>query len=157
MRAINESGLSLVKHFEGCQLQAYQDEVDVWTIGYGHTGLSHMDGTVYHGREITQDEAESLLRYDLDTFGRRVEKLVTTEISDNQFAALASFDFNTGGLVNSTLRQLLNAGDYWGAAGQFGRWNHAGGVELRGLTLRRASERDLFCSFPHFIHGDDTV
>ena len=34
---ISEKGLALIKEFEGCQLTAYQDEVGVWTIGYGIT------------------------------------------------------------------------------------------------------------------------
>jgi len=28
----------LTEQFEGCKLTAYQDQVGVWTIGYGHTG-----------------------------------------------------------------------------------------------------------------------
>ena len=38
----------------------------------------------------------------------------------------------------------LNAGDIMGAAGQFERWNKAGGKEVQGLTNRRLAERDLF-------------
>ena len=44
---INQEGLDLIKHFESLRLKAYQDSVGVWTIGWGHTGLSHNDGTVY--------------------------------------------------------------------------------------------------------------
>ena len=32
---ISEKGTSLIKHFEGCRLEAYQDSVGIWTIGYG--------------------------------------------------------------------------------------------------------------------------
>ena len=34
---ISEEGVALLKKFEGCELEAYQDSVGVWTIGYGHT------------------------------------------------------------------------------------------------------------------------
>ncbi len=34
---ISESGLNLIKGFEDLRLEAYQDIVGVWTIGYGHT------------------------------------------------------------------------------------------------------------------------
>ena len=34
---ISEEGISLIKSYEGCRLEAYQDSVEVWTIGYGHT------------------------------------------------------------------------------------------------------------------------
>ncbi len=33
----SQRGLSLIKSFEGLRLQAYQDAVGVWTIGYGTT------------------------------------------------------------------------------------------------------------------------
>ena len=34
---ISKEGIALIKKFEGIELQAYQDSVGVWTIGYGHT------------------------------------------------------------------------------------------------------------------------
>jgi lysozyme len=143
-RQINARGLSLVKHFEQLFLKAYRDEVGIWTIGWGHTGLQHKDGTVYEGRFITREKAEELLRYDMHQFETRVETFVRVPIDDDQFSALVSFDFNTGGLESSTLLKLLNAGDDAGAADQFLRWNKAGGKELKGLTRRRISERNLF-------------
>ena len=33
---ISQEGIALIKKFEGCELDAYQDAVGVWTIGYGH-------------------------------------------------------------------------------------------------------------------------
>ena len=46
---ISNKGIELIKKFEGCRLKAYQDSVNVWTIGYGHTK------GVYDGMTITQD------------------------------------------------------------------------------------------------------
>ena len=151
MRKINQRGIDLVKHFEGCYLKAYQDSVGVWTIGYGHTGLQHKDGTVYRGRVITQAKAEELLRYDMRQFEARVETFVKVPLSDDQYAALVSFDFNTGGLGKSTLLRMLNDYNIAGAADQFLRWNKAGGKVLRGLTRRRASERNLFLGKTPYI------
>ena len=34
---ISKEGIALIKKFEGCELESYQDSVGVWTIGYGHT------------------------------------------------------------------------------------------------------------------------
>lgn len=143
-RQISQRGIDLIKHFEGCYLKAYKDSVGVWTIGYGHTGLVHKDGTVKAGRMITQQEAEDLLRYDLTNFAKRVEQGATVPMTDDQFAALVSFDFNTGGFLRSTLRKKLNAGQYDEAANQFLLWDKAGGKTLKGLTRRRRSERNLF-------------
>lgn len=150
-REVNARGIELIKHFEGCYLEAYKDSVGVWTIGYGHTGLVHRDGTVKAGRTITRAEAEELLRHDLRVFARRVEEGATVPLGDDQFAALVSFDFNTGGFLKSTLRKKLNAGDYAGAAEQFLPWDKAGGKRLRGLTRRRRSERRLFLGEREFL------
>lgn len=151
-RQINANGLKLVKHFEGLYLKAYKDSVGVWTIGYGHTGLQHKDGTVYSGRVISEQKAEELLRYDMRQFEERVETFVKVPVDDNQFSALVSFDFNTGGLGKSTLLKKLNASDYRGAADQFLLWDKAGGKTLAGLTRRRKSERNLFLSqLPYII------
>lgn len=130
----------IISRFEGCKLTAYQDQVGVWTIGYGHTG------NVHPGDVITQEQAEELLLADLESFEQSVRKLVKVELTDNQLAALISFAFNLGGhtLQTSTLLKLLNQGDYNSAADQFLRWDHAGGVQVAGLTRRRQAERLLF-------------
>jgi lysozyme len=151
MRHIKERGLDLVKHFESLFLKAYQDPVGVWTIGWGHTGLKHNDGTVHKGRAITEDDAHELLRHDMETFAERVAEFITVPLNDDQFDALVSFDFNTGGLAKSTLRKKLNAGDYEGAANEFPKWNKAGGKVLRGLTRRRKSEQNLFLGKADYI------
>jgi lysozyme len=155
-RGISRTGLSLVKHFESCLkpvgddlYQAYQDGGGVWTIGWGHTGLQHLDGTVHKGRRITGQEADELLAYDMNQFEERVKRLVKVELSDDQHAALVSFDFNTGGLTlrggaPSTLLKKLNAGDYAGAAKEFPKWNKDNGKVVKGLVRRRLAERALF-------------
>src|SRR5215472_2315141 len=150
MREINKRGLELVKHFESLFLKAYQDPVGVWTIGWGHTGIKHNDGTVFKGRTITEQDAHELLRHDMTTFAERVSSFITVPLNDDQFDALVSFDFNTGGLGKSTLRKKLNNGDYAGAANEFPKWNKAGGKVLRGLTRRRKSEQNLFLGKEHY-------
>jgi lysozyme len=150
-RQINQRGIDLIKHFEGLYLKAYKDSVGVWTIGYGHTGLVHRDGTVKAGRKITQAEAEELLRYDLRVFSKRVQGGTTVPLTDDQFAALVSFDFNTGGFLKSTLRKKLNQGLYSAAADELLKWDKAGGKVLKGLTRRRRSERNLFRGKTPFI------
>jgi lysozyme len=148
---INSDGLLLVQHFEGLYLTAYQDEVGIWTIGYGHTGLTHNDGTVHSGRQITREQAIELLKYDMGAFEKRVAEAVDVPLNGNEFSALVSFDFNTGAINRSTLLRLLNSGDRSGAANEFPKWNRAGGQILSGLTRRRASERNLFLSMRPYI------
>lgn len=158
-RQINLSTRQLVKTFEGLYLEAYKCPAGVWTIGYGHTGIRHNDGTVKKGRSITEQQALELLEYDLNIFADGVEKLLLprprAEINDNQFGALVSFAFNLGlgNLQKSTLLQRVNARNYAGAITEFGKWNKADGRVLLGLTRRRASEANLWCSFPNYIVG----
>ena len=142
IRPISETGLDLIRDFEGRRLNAYQDAVGVWTIGYGHTR------TAYPGQRITEAGATALLREDVATFERAVSRAVRVPLTDNQYAALVSFAFNvgSGALNSSTLLRRLNAGDYFGAANELRRWNRAGGRELYGLTRRREAERSLFLS-----------
>lgn len=140
----SDRGLALIREFEGLRLTAYQDAVGVWTIGYGTTR------GVKKGQKITDAQAEELLREDVARFEPEVLRLVKVPLSQSQFDALVSFAYNLGSknLGGSTLLRMLNAGDYKGAAGQFERWNKAGGKVLAGLTRRRAAERKLFENSP---------
>ena len=135
------AAISLIQEFEGLELKAYKCPAGIWTIGYGHTGPE-----VYEGQTITKDEAEAILNNDLKKFEDGVDKLVTVHLTDNQKAALVSFAFNVGlgNLKNSTLLKMLNQGRYSDAAMQFLRWDKAGGKPLKGLSRRRAAERELF-------------
>ncbi|WP_193159309.1 lysozyme [Serratia marcescens] len=144
---ISDDGMALIKRFEGLRLQAYQDSVGVWTIGYGWT--QQVAGRkVGAGMAIDAATAERLLLCGIAQFEQGVERRVAVTITQGQFDALVSFAYNLGlhALENSTLLRRLNAGDRQGAADQFGRWVNAGGVRLDGLVARRAAERALFLS-----------
>jgi lysozyme len=132
--------IALIQEFEGCELKAYQDSTGRWTIGYGHTF------GVYQGLSISQAQANTFLTADVQNTSAQVTKYVTGTINQNQFDALVSFTFNEGivRLAGSTLLALVNQGDFLGAAGEFAKWNEAGGVIVPGLERRRAAERALF-------------
>jgi len=138
----SQTGINLIKEFEGFRNNAYQDSVGVWTIGYGHTL------TARSGMRISRAEGERLLRQDLVRFERAVRDRVIVPITQNQFDALVSFAFNVGvgAFSKSTLLRLLNRGDYTGAKNEFKRWVHAGGRRLQGLVRRRDREATLFAS-----------
>ncbi|CAH3745854.1 glycoside hydrolase family protein [Enterobacter hormaechei] len=143
----SDKGIALIKEFEGCKLTAYQDSVGVWTIGYGWT--QPVDGKpIRAGMTIKQETAERLLKTGLVSYESDVSRLVKVGLTQGQFDALVSFTYNLGArsLSTSTLLRKLNAGDYTGAAGEFLRWNKAGGKVLNGLTSRREAERALFLS-----------
>lgn len=138
---MNDAGRELIKRFEGCRLEAYQDTGGVWTIGYGHTG------DVEPGQKITQHQADAILNYDIDRHAEGVAKLVSgLTLTENQVAALVSFAFNVGvkRFAGSTLLKLLRAGHVQRAAAQFPRWKFDNGRVLPGLVKRREAERQLF-------------
>jgi len=139
---INAEGLAIIKKYEGCSLKPYYCPAGVATIGFGHTRSVTMKDA-----PITKEEAEELLKRDVEEFEDGVLALVSYEkLHTNQLSALVSFAYNLGlgSLKRSTLLRLLNESRPLEASGQFLRWNKAGGKVLRGLTKRRESERLLF-------------
>lgn len=147
---ISSHGIVLIQNYEGLRTTAYKPlkNESGWTIGYGHHGPDVKPGSVC----TEQGAYEQLLR-DL----RRVEhQLISAlnadeiEVTQGQFDALCSLLFNLSGgirkLVKFKLWTKLKAGDVKGAAHEFLDINKAGGVEVKGLTLRRRAEARLFLS-----------
>lgn len=144
----NDAAIALIKEYEGLRTEAYPDPAHGWsvpTIGYGHTSAAGAP-RVSKGMKITPAGAEEILRSDLVKFERAVASAVHVPLNENQFGALVSFTFNLGpgNLKSSTLLRRLNAGDYAGAAAEFGKWVKADGKTLPGLVRRREAERLLF-------------
>lgn len=150
---INEDGIIIVKSFEGLRLQAYQDSVGIWTIGYGHTSMAGPPD-VYPGMVITEAEADQILRRDLDLFEAGVTRGIAIATNSDQFSAMVSFAFNVGlgAFRDSTLLRKHNAGDFAGAANEFLRWVYAGGQVLPGLERRRKAERALYLSQDYTVY-----
>ena len=137
---ISAEGLALIKKFEGCELEAYQDAVGVWTIGYGH-----IKG-VKEGMTITKQQAEEMLLEELVEYENYVLEAVNHQLDQCMLDALVSWTYNLGpsNLNASTMLKVLNAGDYDGVPEQIKRWNKAGGKVLTGLVRRREAEALLF-------------
>lgn len=147
MRKINKAGLNVVKSFEGLFLKPYMDPIKIPTIGYGTIRYENDMKVSMQDPAISEERATELLMYELNKKASAVEKMVKTQINENEFSALVSLSYNVGttALQSSTLLKLLNANaDKIAIADQFLRWNKAGGKELKGLTLRRQAERSLF-------------
>lgn len=136
-------GVALIKKWEGLRTKAYKDGGGVWTIGYGHTsaagGLKVTPGLV-----ISAQQAEDLLKEDLEKFEARVNRWVKVPLNQNQFDALVSFDLNTGAIHNSTLLKKLNAGNYSAVPSELAKWVHDNGKLIPGLVNRRSDEARLW-------------
>ncbi len=137
---ISQEGLSLIKKFEGCELEAYKCAAGVWTKGYGSTK------NVKEGDTLTQEEADELLLHEMDEYESYIKDNVTSDLDQNQFDALVSWVFNLGpsNLKASTMLKVVNAGDMKEVPAQIKRWNKANGKTLQGLIRRREAEALLF-------------
>ena len=142
---------SLIKHYEGKYLNAYDDGTGTWTIGYGSIYNYDLKRPVRSGDIITEDKAIEYLRKEMGSVIADIKKVVTVTINQNQLDSLTSFTYNLGisNLKASTLLRLLNAGaDKATVANQFKYWNKAmiNGklIVMNGLTTRRKAEADLF-------------
>ncbi|MGU3576791.1 lysozyme [Brucellaceae bacterium C25G] len=142
-RRIDAAGLLHIQKWEGKRLTAYQDVAGIWTIGYGHTSAAGLPD-VFPGMMITDQEAIHILLRDLKKFEKRISELVNVPLTNNQYATLVSFDFNTGALHRSTLLKKLNAGDYSAVPAELMKWVNAGGKRVQGLVNRRAAEAGLW-------------
>lgn len=143
-RRVNDETVDLIKRWEGFRADAYLCPANKWTIGYGHTETAR--GYRDRGESITEEQAQVLLRQDLERFERAISRMVTVPLSDGQFGALVSWAFNVGvgAAQGSTLVRLLNAGDYDAVPRELARWNRVGGAVSQGLVNRRAAEAGLW-------------
>ena len=137
---ISKEGIALIKKFEGIELQAYQDSVGVWTIGYGHTK------GVKEGDNISLKKAEQMLEEELVEYEGYINNMVELGLEQNQFDALVAWVYNLGptNLRQSTLLKVLNQGLFNEVPYEIKRWNKAGGEVLNGLVRRREAEALLF-------------
>ena len=95
---------------------------------------------------ITVAQAEALLRADLLKAAGAVVRLVKVKLNANQIAALIDFVFNvgSGNFEISTVRKVINRGDFASVPAQLMRWVYAKGVKLPGLVKRRKAEAALW-------------
>ena len=136
----SETGLALIKKFEGCELEAYRCSANVLTIGFGRIK------EVKEGDTCSQEQAEEWLAEELPEYESYINDMVDVDLTQNQFDALVAWIYNLGptNFKASTLLNVLNAGEYENVPEQIKRWNKAGGKVLDGLIRRREAEALLF-------------
>jgi lysozyme len=156
---VSDKAIEVIKHHEGVRTKPYQCPALLWTIGVGHVidpnhnriplaerkSLPIPDGW---NRTISMEEVDDILKRDLASFERGVERYCPVPFTQGQFDALVSFSFNVGlgTLQRSTLRQKVLRGDMAGAAEEFSKYTIGGGKVLKGLVSRRKDEKALFLS-----------
>ncbi len=138
------TGLNLIKGYEGLRMSAHYAPCEQWTVGYGHVS------TARHGMSVTEGDAERLLKDDVMPIEQLISDTVRAPLNQNEHDALVSLVFNIGedNWKRSTVLRKLNAGDKIGAATAIELWTKAHVnnelVALDGLVRRRAAEKSLF-------------
>lgn len=141
---ISSRGLEFIKKHEALRLKSYTDPGGVWTIGYGHTTDPFF--AVKPNQTINEDFADALLRHDVEEAETLLRNRLRNDLhlTQNQYDALVSHTFNTGG--SSTLFDLVNAEAdndkivHWIKT----TYITQNGKRLRGLVRRRNEEAEMF-------------
>ena len=158
----SQIGIKLIKDFESLHdgdltkigLQPKMDPVGIWTEGYGRAmrkpngqfarGLVDKKWAYEHITIKTEKEAELALAEDVKPREHIVAQKIKIKLNQNQFDALVSYVYNTGG--SDTLFKLINQK---APEEQIRKWFTtkyitSKGVKLAGLVRRRKAEADLF-------------
>ena len=144
---LNTQGYRLICMFEGFSAKPYLCSAKVPTIGYGNTYYLNGRRVSLLDKPITELEAFEMFKAIADKFADKVSKLVTTPVDQNQFNALVSLSYNIGpaNFQKSTLLRKVNFNhNDPSIRAEFLKWNKAGGQVLKGLTIRRTAEADLY-------------
>lgn len=134
----SQTGIDLIKSFEGLSLTAIRlMGEEYYTIGYGHYGKE-----VKAGQKITKEEAETLLKADLEKFEEWVNTIPNFELNQNQFDALVSFTYNLG---PGNLQRLCKGRTADEIPNHMTAYVNSGSDIFReGLLRRRVAERELY-------------
>ena len=140
---ISEEGKDLIKSFEGCRLNAYKCSAGVPTIGYGNTYYPNGD-KVQMDDVITLQQAIELFDDLIVRYERIVNSKLKVDVKQNEFDALVSHTYNTGG--STTLFKLVNMkADKDKIKNWFTtKYITANGKRLKGLVIRRQKEWLLY-------------
>ena len=136
---ISENGINFIKNYESFKAKPYVCPAGVLTIGYGSTE------NVKIGDTITNEEATNRLKKHIETIEDYLNKL---KLNQNQFDALCSFAYNCGlkALKDSTLIDFVKVypNGFVSIHKQFLIWNKVKGKIVKGLTIRREAEYQLY-------------
>jgi lysozyme len=144
---VSKEGIAHLKKVESFRNNPYLDTSDVPTIGFGFTYYTNGKRVTMQDSPITLKEGLAMLKVIMKDFENAVNRLVTSNINQNQFDALVSFSYNIGeGAFNeSTLLERVNINpNDPSIEEQFKRWKYSGGRISNGLIRRRKQEIYLY-------------
>ncbi|AYN29453.1 lysozyme [Buttiauxella sp. 3AFRM03] len=144
------SATSVVKRIEGFYSSPYDDNGakpgGTWTIGYGTIIDAQGKAVTSQTQPITEAEAETLLRRDMEGATRDVALRVNVPLLECEAAALISWTYNLGGgnLAKSTMLKCINSDQRSSVPDEMRKWINQEGKPLLGLLRRRWAEAAIF-------------
>jgi lysozyme len=141
---VSPAGVAAIQKREGPPALTPKPDAGNEVIGYGHTiqpGENYSAG-------INKIQSFSLLQTDLAQTASVINGALMQPVTQNQFDALASLEYDIGAKAfrNSTVVKNINAGNYSGAAQAFALFNKSQGSVNSGLVARRTDEQQQFNS-----------
>jgi lysozyme len=142
----SQKGINLIVSFEGFSSKPYLDSAGIPTIGYGNTYYPGGKKVTMKDPAISKEKGIELFSSVLPTYEKIVNSKIKLMLTQNQFDALVSHTYNTGG--SDGLFSLINKkADEKTIRNWFTeKYITAGGKTLNGLIRRRKAEADLFFS-----------
>lgn len=134
----------VIYKLEGCSLDVYTDSAGYPTIGIGHM---LKDTDTFTTPLANEEAAFDLLGADMKDLECWMDKTVgTLSLPPNRLDALLSLSFNIGigNFRKSSMLRYLQARKIDAAAGEFTKWDKAGGKVQEGLIKRRLVEQGIF-------------
>ncbi|WP_278381004.1 lysozyme [Chryseobacterium arthrosphaerae] len=140
----SQKGINLIVSFEGFSSKPYLDSAGIPTIGYGNTYYPGGNKVTMKDTAISKEKGIELFSAVLPTYEKIINSKIKVPLTQNQFDALVSHTYNTGG--SEGLFSLINKR---AAAAEIRNWFTtkyitAAGKTLNGLIRRRKAEADLF-------------
>jgi lysozyme len=147
---LSDEGADFIIGFEG--VKNYDPKTDIYRVyddGYGNPTIGHghlAPGWDAYPNGINSSQAKDLFKSDSARAVAAVRSRAPIQLEQNQIDALTSLYFNDPWAFhgNTDLMKALKAGDMTAAADAFGEYNTVKKVPNRGLSTRRARERNMF-------------
>ena len=155
---VSQRGLELIKKYEGFFSEAYLCPSNIPTIAYGCTVYPNGE-KVKLGDKISQSEGLEILEKQVNEHSSTIPSYVKIPLNQNQFDALASFQYNLGKHILSkdkVLANYINNEDWNNVIRIMGLYIKGNGKVLQGLIKRRKEEIELFLT-PIKSNGGENV
>lgn len=109
---LSKKGTMELISLEGLSQTRYLDSTKHWTICVGHTSFDKVSPNpdkMKNGEKLSINDCLKIFNETIKSYENTVNNNVKVKLTQSEFDALVSFQYNTGGLSNSTLLRYINS------------------------------------------------